>query len=261
MRRFCANLSTLFLEHPPIERPAAARRAGFTGAEFQFPYDIPAQALARAAAAAGIEIVNFNAPCGDRAGGEIGIACLPGREAEFRDAIATARAYAGALGCKRVNVLMGIVPADVERERCLETLARNLDRAATEMADAGILLITEPMNRHDRPGYCINKVGEAGAFVRAIGNRNLRLEVDVYHMAREDEAVAETLRANIDMIGHIQFADVPGRHEPGTGSLDLAGIFDTLEGAGYTGWLSAEYNPAGRTEDGLGWLDALARGG
>lgn len=258
MRRFCANLSMMFLEHEPLERLGAAARAGFTGAETQSPYDTPAEAMAAAAGRAGIEIANFNLRGGDRAAGEVGVACLPGRETEFRASVAEARAYAETVGCKRVNALMGIVPAGADRSRCLDTLARNLDWGASELAKAGVLLITEPMNRHDRPGYCINRVEEAAAFIRDIGNGNLRLEADVYHMAREEEDVIEVLGRNADMVGHVQFADVPGRHEPGTGTLDFAAIFGALDAAGYTGWLSAEYNPAGRTEDGLGWLAALS---
>jgi len=261
MARFCTNISMMFAERPLRERFAAAKRAGFPGVEIQFPYELAADDMARLARLAGVEIVSFNTPIGDRAAGEVGIASLPRREADFRQHVILARDYAVAVRCKNVNVLVGVCPDGGNKDRCINILYDNLHFAATELAAAGIGLTMEPMNTTDRPGYLLNTLDDAAAVIERIGHRNLKIEADIYHMAMMGEDIPASLRRNLKHIGHVQFADWPGRHEPGTGALDLPSLVALLEEGGYEGWFSAEYVPSQETERTLSWYDAWRSGG
>lgn len=253
MPRFCANVSLMFTEVPMLERPAAARRAGFAGIEILSPYDFPAEDWARACRAAGVEVANFNAPVGDRDKGELGLAGLPGRDADFRASVALALRYAEALGARRVTVHAGTLPAGARREDCLPVLADNLAWAAETFGKAGIICMTEALNSRERPTALLHYTQDALAAVRRAGHPNLKIEADIYHMAIMEEDIPAILRDERADIAHVQFADVPGRHEPGTGKVDFPGIFATLDAISYDGWISAEYVPSGRTEDSLGW--------
>lgn len=253
MPRFAANISTMFTERPMIERMAAAQQAGFAAVEIQFPYEIAADDWTRAREEAGIEVVLINLPAGDWAGGERGIGALPGREDEFRDGLARGLDYAQWLGCRRINVLAGI-PGEKSGEEAAATLAANLALAADAAAPAGIRILTEPVNTHDVPGFFLDGTEAGLAALDRAGHPNLALQYDVYHMVRMGRDAAAEIAAHRGRIGHIQFADVPGRHQPGTGHIDFAALFAAIDGAGYRGWCGAEYFPEGRTEDGLAWL-------
>ncbi len=253
MPRFCANISLMFTEVPMLDRPAAARRAGFTGVEILSPFDFPAEDWARACRAAGVTVANFNAPIGDRDKGELGLAGLPGRTDEFRASIALALRYAEAMGAERVTVHAGTVPAGARREDCLAVLPENLAWAADRFGEAGVVCMTEALNSTDRPGALLHRTRDALDAVRRAGHPNLKIEADIYHMAVMGEDIPAILRDERADIAHVQFADVPGRNEPGTGAVDFPGIFRTLDAIGFDGWASAEYVPRGRTEDGLGW--------
>ncbi len=254
MPNFCANLSFLFSDAPFLERFDRAKRSGFRGVEFHFPYAFDKEALAGRAREAGVEVVLFNLPAGDWDKGERGIACIPARVSEFRDGVGRAIEYARALGCKRVNCLSGIVPPRMAETALRETFVSNLRFAAGEMGREGITLMTEPVNTRSIPGNYLRNSGQALALMDEARAANLRLQYDLFHMQIMEGDLAKTIEANIARIGHMQIADVPERHEPGSGEINYPFLFDWIDRLGYTGWIGCEYVPEGRTEDGLGWL-------
>lgn len=256
MPRFAANLSLLFTERPLLDRFAAARDAGFPAVEMQFPYAEPAQALAARRAEAGLPLVLHNLPPGDWAAGERGIACLPDRVADFREGVARAIDYAGVLGCRQINCLAGLAPPDVERARLQAVLIENLAYVADALGRAGIRLLIEPINGRDMPGFLLNRLADAASVIEAVNSENLFIQADLYHMARMGEDPATELAAHRARIAHVQIADAPGRHEPGTGAIDFAAAFETLDRLGYDGFIGCEYLPAAGTEAGLGWMAA-----
>jgi hydroxypyruvate isomerase len=256
MPRFCANLSLLFTEQPFIERCRAAAHAGFAGVECHFPYAVPAEQLAGELSAHRLEQVLFNLPPGDWPGGERGIACLPDRVEEFEAGVAQALSYARVLGCRRINCLAGLVPAGADHRELLAVMERNLRFAARMLATEGIELLIEPINTRDMPGFLLNRSADALALMERVGEPNLKLQYDIYHMQIMEGDLARTLERELARIGHVQIADNPGRHEPGSGEINYPFLFDWLDRIGYTGWVSAEYLPAGDTVAGLGWLPA-----
>lgn len=258
MPRFAANLSMLFTEYPFLERFAAARSAGFDGVEFLFPYDWPEHELARCLQREGLTQVLFNLPPGDWQRGERGIACHPDRVDEFREGVATARRYAAALGCRQLNCLAGLRPAGVAEEQLWDTLVSNLRWAAAELAQDGLRLCVEAINsRVDMPGFFLDTSARALEAIDRAAADNLFLQYDVYHMQIMEGDLIRTLERCLPRIAHIQIADNPGRHEPGTGEIHYPAVFDALDRMGYQGWVSAEYRPAAGTEAGLGWLSDL----
>ena len=262
MPRFAANLSLMYTEHAFLDRFAAAAADGFRAVEYLFPYEHDAAALQRQLAAHGLEQVLFNAPPGDFAGGERGIASLPGRETEFRDGIARALDYAAALGCPRVHVMAGLVPADTRDAERASRRARylgHLAHAAERAAPAGVDILIEPINPRDIPGYLLNRQDDAHAIVRQIGAPNLKVQMDLYHCQIVEGDVAMKLRRHLPTgrVGHIQIAGVPERHEPDRGELHHPYLFDVLDELGYDGWVGCEYRPKAGTSAGLGWLRHL----
>ena len=253
MPRFSVNLSMLFAERAVLERPAAARAAGFDVVEVQFPYEQPLADWERAKAATGVEFLLINTPPGDFAAGERGFAALPGREREFRDAIAQTRDYAAALGVRRVHVMSGIPPVDADRERCAASLAENLNHAATVLNEIGAVVQVEPLNLRDVPGYYLSSTAAGLAAITAADHANLALQYDLYHMQIMEGDLIRTMEENVGRIGHIQFADNPGRHEPGTGEINFARVFTAIDAMGYDGFVGAEYTPSRATEETLGW--------
>ena len=254
--KFGANLSMMFTERPMVERIAAAAAAGFDAAEIQFPYDEPVDALREAVEGAGIPLVLINVPAGDRAAGDVGLAALPPREAEFRAAVDLCLGYARALGVRKVNVLSGR-PGELPEAASMRTLVGNLRLAADRFGEAGIAVQVEPVNPVDVPGFFLTSLDRALEALAAAGHPNLHLQFDLYHMARTEPSLTGAIARAGARIGHVQFADTPGRHEPGTGTIDFAAALGALAAAGYDDVVSAEYRPAGRTEDGLGWLEAF----
>ncbi len=255
MPRFSTNISMMFLEHDPLDRVQAARDAGFAGIEIQFPYDMPAADWAAAKERAAVEFAVFNFPVGDMLEGGPGLAAMPGREAEFRDAVKRARDYADALRPRNVNVLPGFPPNDLGRERCLGVLADNLAYAAAEMEEVGSRVTVEAVNTRDRPGFFLSTSSEAIAAIDRAGHPNLAIEHDLYHMQIMEGDLIPTLERIVGRVGHIQFADTPGRREPGTGEIAFPNVFAAIDRLGYDGWVGAEYDPSARTEDSLAWLE------
>lgn len=256
MPKFAANLSMLFTEVDFLDRFQAAAEAGFKGVEYLFPYDFEAAEIRRRLDDNGLEQVLFNLPAGDWAAGERGIACHPERVAEFREGVERAIAYARVLGNTQVNCLAGIQPEGVSDAEARQTLVENLRYAADKLADADILLIAEPINTRDIPGFFLNRTEQALQIFDEVGSDNLKLQYDIYHMQIMEGDLAPTIETHFDRIAHVQIADNPGRHEPGTGEINYPFLFAHLDRLGYQGWIGAEYKPAGRTQEGLGWLDA-----
>jgi hydroxypyruvate isomerase len=250
---FAANLGMLFVEVPFLERFERARSAGFVGVEYPFPYDHPKQELAERLARHGLTQVLFNLPPGDFARGERGIACLPDRIGEFQDGVGRALEYAAALGCRQINCLAGI-GTGLERARAEQTLVDNLKFASRALAAQGVRLLVEPINTRDMPGFLLNDSRQALALIEAVAPEPLWLQYDVYHMQIMQGDLAFTLEAALPHIAHVQIADNPGRHEPGTGEINYPFLFRHLERLGYTGWIGCEYKPLASTEAGLGWL-------
>ncbi|SMH33539.1 2-oxo-tetronate isomerase [Azospirillum agricola] len=257
--RFAANLTMMFTEHPFLDRFGAAAAAGFDAVEVLFPYEAPAGAVAAALRAHGLTQALFNLPPGDWAAGERGIACLPGREAEFRDGVAAAIGYARALGNRRLHCMSGIPAPGTDRATALDTYAGNLRVAAAACAEAGLTLLVEPINNRDMPGYLMNSTALARAMIERVGAPNLKLQLDLYHCQISEGDLATRIRANADITGHVQVAGVPDRHEPDQGEVNYPYLFGVLAATGYDGFVGCEYRPRGRTEDGLGWLASLRR--
>ena len=263
MPKFAANLTMLFNEVGFLDRFAAARRAGFAGVEYLFPYDHDAAEIRARLDEHGLTQVLHNLPAGNWGAGERGIACHPDRVAEFDDGVARAVQYAAALGCTQLNCLAGIAPAGLDPGRGRAVLVGNLRGAARRLQDAGIRLLIEPINTRDIPGFFLRTTAQALEIIDEVGSDNLFLQYDVYHMQIMEGDLANTLQKNLARIAHVQIADNPGRHEPGTGEINYDFLFDFLDRIGYRGWIGCEYKPTAATEAGLGWMTrraALARG-
>ena len=250
MPRLAANLSTLFSEVDFPERFAAAARAGFRYVEYQFPYQWKPDELAKRAREAGVEVVLHNLPAGDFAKGERGIACLPGREAEFRQAVQKGIAYAKAVGCPRLNCLAGLAPPEA---RHFDVLVENVRYAARQLGEAGLQLTLEAINTRTVPGFFLSGSAQAIDVLNAAGEGNAFLQYDFFHMQIMEGNLAQTVERLLPRIGHVQLADVPDRHEPGTGEINFDFLLSHLDAIGYSGWVGCEYNPKGDTVEGLKW--------
>jgi hydroxypyruvate isomerase len=268
MPRFAANLSMLYPEHAFLDRFAAAARDGFQGVEFLFPYEFEASELAARLKSHGLQQVLFNAPPGDWNGGERGMACLPGREQEFRQGIARALQYADALQCPRVHVMAGLVPQGQERAELRPTYVANIRWAAREAARQGLKLLLEPINTRDIPRFFLNRQDHAHELLAEIGEPNVQVQMDLYHCQIVEGDVAMKIRQYLPTgrVGHFQIAGVPLRHEPDVGELNHPYLFSVIDEVsaecGWQGWVGCEYRPArgaqpGGTSEGLGWLRAL----
>jgi hydroxypyruvate isomerase len=254
--RFSANLHFLFGEHPFLDRFAAAAQAGFSAVEFPDPYAHPLPELAARLRAHALQCVLLNLPMGDRANGEMGIACLPDRRDEFRAGLARAIEAARALDCPRLNCMAGRQPAGADPRRLRDTLVENLRLAAEACAGAGLEVTLEPLNTTDIPDIFVRGSQQAIDLIEAAGAPNLRLQFDCYHLQLMEGALESSLERLLPRIGHIQIGDVPGRHEPGTGGIPYPRIFALLDRLGYSGWVGAEYHPSQRTDLTFGWMPA-----
>ena len=258
MPRFAANLSMLFTEVPFLDRFERAAAAGFEAVEFLFPYAWPAAQIRERLQRHRLRLVLHNLPAGDWDAGERGIACLPERVDEFRAGVATALEYARELGVAQLNCLAGKAPAGADPARLHATLVDNLRHAAVELDKAGIRLLLEPINTHDIPGFLVSRSEQGLRILDEVGASNAYLQYDIYHAQRMEGELAATLQKHLARIAHVQIADNPGRHEPGSGEIHYPFLFEHLDRIGYQGWVGCEYKPAAGTEAGLGWLNTAA---
>ena len=253
MPKLAANLTMLFGEVAFLERFEAAANAGFNAVEYLFPYDYDPQVLKRQLRDHGLAQVLHNLPAGNWAAGERGIACLPDRVPEFKAGVDRAIEYANALECDRVNCLAGKPPQSVDPVTARETFTQNLQYAAPRMKAAGIKLLIEPINTRDIPGFFLSGTRQAVEIIEAVGSDNLFLQYDIYHMQIMEGNIASTIESQLPRIGHMQLAESPGRHEPGTGEIDFGFLLDFVDRVGYGGWIGCEYIPKAGTVEGLQW--------
>ncbi len=253
MPRLAANLTMMYGEHAFLDRFAAAAKDGFRGVEYLFPYEHAAIELRSRLDAAGLEQALFNAPPGDWAKGERGLASLPGREDEYRRSIDKALEYARVLGNKRLHVMAGLIGPGDDRARHRDVFVRNLAHAAAQAASAGIMIVIEPINTRDIPGFFLNRQGEAHAIRAEVGAPNLRVQMDLYHCQVVEGDLAMKMRKYIAGVGHVQIAGVPERHEPDLGELNYPYLLSLLDELAYDGWVGCEYRPKAGTSAGLGW--------
>ncbi|MES2932047.1 MAG: 2-oxo-tetronate isomerase [Pseudomonadota bacterium] len=260
MPKFAANLSMMYTEYPFLDtqqtdRFAAAAADGFVGIEFLFPYDFAPEAIKDRLDKHGLSQVLFNCPPGDWVAGERGLACLPGRENEFKRGIETALAYADVLGNRCLHVMAGLLPLGQSRDRYQDIYLSNLAYAAQQAASHGITILIEPINTRDMPGYFLYRQEDAHAICQQIGAANVKVQFDIYHCQIMQGDLASTMSRDIAGIGHIQIAGVPGRHEPDQGEINYPYLFNLMDELDYAGWVGCEYRPLAGTSAGLGWLN------
>jgi 2-dehydrotetronate isomerase len=251
MPRFAANLSMLFTERPLIERFAAAAAAGFPAVELQVPYEVPASAVRAELDRHGLVMLGLNTAGGQP--GEFGLAAVPGREREFADLFRQALDYAAAIGASALHCLAGVVPPD-RRPAADATFSANLARAADAAAAQNVTLLIEPLNTRDRPDYFLNRVEHAADVIASVGRPNVKIQFDCYHVQIMQGDLITRIERHLPLIGHVQIAAVPSRAEPDEGEINYAAVCAALDTMGYPGWIAAEYQPRGSTEDGLAWM-------
>lgn len=253
MPKLNANLSMMFNEVDFLQRFDGAAKAGFKGVEFLFPYAYEETQLAEALERNKLEMVLFNMPPGDWEAGDRGMACDPTRTGEFQDNVGIALDYAIALKCRQLHCMAGLRPRGAGDDKMRETYIANLQFAGKTLAPHGISLLIEAINTRDIPGFYLNYSEQAFDIMHYANVPNLAFQYDIYHMQIMEGDLAPTIENNLAKIGHMQLADTPGRHEPGTGEINYPFLFDFIDRIGYKGWIGCEYRPAGNTEAGLGW--------
>jgi hydroxypyruvate isomerase len=254
MPKFSANLTMLFTDVDFMDRFEKASQFGFKGVEYLFPYGWKKEQLSEKLEKYGLQQVLHNLPAGNWGAGERGIACLSGREGKFQEGVGLAIEYAKALNCKRLNCLVGKTPQGVPPEKVRQTLVSNLQFAAAALEKEGIRLLIEPLNDRDIPGFYLIHTQDALRLMEEVSHSNLWLQYDIYHMQIMEGNLTKTILNNLNRIAHIQLADNPGRHEPGTGEINFTNLFRSIDEARYEGWIGCEYAPVGKTEDGLQWI-------
>lgn len=254
MLQFSANLSLLFTEVPLAERFERARKCGFAAVEIQFPYELPATQIQDLLAEHELELVLFNVDADTLLQGGEGLAAVPERQAAFQQAVEQAARYAEMLRPRVINVLPGRCADPSRIADYLATLEANIRHAADVLAPLGVTTVFEAVNSIDMPGFIIDDHDKMLRLLADIAHRSVRLQYDIYHMTRMGEDCAGFLRTHLDKIGHVQFADCPGRRQPGSGQVDFETLFALLEASDYVGWVGAEYRPQGATEASLDWL-------
>jgi hydroxypyruvate isomerase len=254
MPRFAANLGYLFTDRALLQRIDAAVASGFKAIELQFPYDVPASAVKAAIERNKLTILGVNTPAGER-DGEFGLAAVPGREKDWQVLFARALDYATAIHASAIHCLAGKV-APEQRPAAERVYIDNLARAADLAAAKNITLLIEPINARDRPNYFLNRVEHAADIIAKAGKPNIRIQFDFYHVQIVGGDLIHRLEQFLPLIGHLQCAAVPSRHEPDEGEVNYPAVFEAVDRLGYKGWIGAEYRPRGRTEDGLDWAKA-----
>ena len=256
MPHFAANLTFLFTEIPFMERFTAARRAGFDAVEFMFPYDFDLGEIKARLDETGLRLILCNLPAGNWAGGDRGTAGNPERKEEFRKGVESGIDAAKFLGVDSLNCLVGLKHSDLSDGETWDTVSENIRHASAALGREGIRLMVEPINHLDIPGFALNTSAQVLKMIEEVGDPNAYLQFDVYHARRENEDLRAILHGHLDRIGHIQIADCPGRHQPGTGETDFRFLLPEIDRLGYRGFVSMEYIPAPDTLASLAWLSS-----
>jgi hydroxypyruvate isomerase len=261
MPKFSANLTMMFNEVDFLDRFERAARVGFKAVEYLFPFGLNKDQLVNQLGKYGLEQILHNLPAGNWQAGERGIACLPGREGEFQEGVGLAIEYAKALRCSRLNCLVGKTPQGIPSEKIRQILVGNLRFAAKALDKEGIQLLIEPLNDQDIPGFYLVHTRDAMLLCEEVNHPNLWLQYDIYHMQIMEGNLTKTILHHLPRIAHLQLADNPGRHEPGTGEINFANLFRSIDEADYKGWIGCEYIPSGKTEEGLQWIKPFLKEG
>jgi hydroxypyruvate isomerase len=256
-RRFSTSITFMFRELPLLDRFAAAKAAGFEGVEIQRLSEGRTRDMANAANAADIPVVLINVDLGDYLEGGLGLSGVPGREETFRAAADQAFAAALRLGAKFVHLGPSRIPEGVDRQRCVDTYLANAERLLKTANDAPFELLLEPMNPVDAPTGLFTDIDAAADLLLGAFGGKIGLLFDLYHLTMAGADIGAAAARHRDLIGHVQFSDAPGRHEPGTGKIDFPAAFTALETAGYAGGYGAEYFPSGPTAETFGWMDSF----
>jgi hydroxypyruvate isomerase len=253
MPKLEANLQFMFNEYEVLDRYDAAANAGFKGVEFQSPYTIPINAIIERLEKNGLKHVIINLPTADPDTGKNNIGLNPARKGLFKERLQMAVDYAAGLGCIGVNTGVGPLPEGVDPETAWATLVENQQLAAQALAGVGVKALVEAINTYDQPGFFIHTTAQSKRLIEAVGHPNIGIQYDFYHMQMMEGNLSHTVRENVDQIWHMQMADTPGRHEPGTGEINYHFLLPYLDEIGYEGWVGCEYRPLHGTEAGLGW--------
>lgn len=257
MVKFSVSLSMLFGEHPFLERFSASKNAGFQCVEFMFPYEYRVETLRDLLEKYGLKLVLFNLPAGDWKKGDRGIATDPNRQDEFQTGVDRALGYARVLDVGRINCLVGKEIEGVSRVEQWQVLVENLRYAAGRLVGENRTLLIEPINTYDIPGFLLSTSQDGLRLLNEVGADNLKLQYDVYHMSKMEGNLTETIKANLRDINHIQIADNPGRHQPGTGEINYRFLLNELNQMDYHGFVGLEYIPQPDTSSSLGWIEEL----
>ncbi len=257
MPKINANIQFMFNEYELLDRYDAASRAGFQGVEIQAPYSEPIEAIQERLERNGLKHVIINLPVADPETGQNNLPLLPDKVGIYQERVALGVEYAAGLGCIGVNTGIGPISECADPEIAYKTYVDNLRYAASELEKVGVLALVEPINTKDQPGFLLHSSSQGMKAIADAGHPNAKLQYDFYHMQIMEGDLVDTFTELLPSIGHVQFADTPGRNEPGTGEINYPFIFRKLDELGYNGWAGAEYNPSGRTEDSLDWFKAL----
>lgn len=254
MLNFTANLSLLFTDVPLLGRFKAAKQAGFDAVEIQFPYELSAAAIKNKLDEYGLKLVLFNVAAADLLQGGEGLACVPEKRGQFKQAVAQTINYAELLKPEAINILPGRCLDNSQLAQYLDTFKENLCFAAEAFSPLGIKTVFEAVNTRDMPGFIINRGVQMLEVLNQINRPELFMQYDIYHMQMMGENPETFIAEHADKIGHIQFADCPGRGQPGTGFINFGRVFSAIEASAYSGWVGAEYKPVGTTKESLDWL-------
>jgi hydroxypyruvate isomerase len=254
--RFSANLGLLWPERPLLDRIEAAARAGFRAVEMHWPYDVPASDVAATARRTGVTLLGINTAPGNFAAGERGLGAVPGREQDFQATVDQSVEYCRLSGATAIHVMAGNVPV-TEKARGRAVFAENLRVAAAKAAAHQLTVLLEPLNPNDNPGYFYSTLAEAIGLIDELALSNVKLQFDVYHVARAEGDVLVKLEKYRAYIGNIQIAGVPARGEPDEGEIAYLRIFAAIDELKYTGWIGCEYRPRRDTDSGLSWMNRM----
>ncbi|MDR5832328.1 TIM barrel protein [Caballeronia sp. LP006] len=257
MLNFSANLSTLFQELPLASRFAAATHAGFNAVEVWFPYELASKEVAILLAEHRLQCVGINSPAGDVTAGDWGLAADPGKFEEFKTSAEQAIGYAREIGCSNVHIMAGLLAPQADRTVAWENYLQCIDFACLLAAQASITVMIEPLNSIDRPRYLLNTQAQALEAIETLGKTNLRVMLDLFHLQRGEGNLIERMKRSLPFAAHVQIADNPGRHEPGTGEVNFEAVFKALQDANYAGYIGCEYLPLRTSEESFEWMADL----